>query len=128
MLWLVVLVVSKVKVEQGTKSVKLPFKTKVQQLDNITVEWNRPEPMKVHVHQNNGVEQDDYYCDCTSMKEEPLKTGDLSLTLKNLCYRDSGTYICTVHRDGEILAQKVVRLQVKGRYCRYRSEVSVSCS
>ncbi|KAE8290390.1 hypothetical protein D5F01_LYC12114 [Larimichthys crocea] len=105
--------VSKVKVEQGTKSVKLPFKTKVQQLDNITVEWNRPEPMKVHVHQNNGVEQDYFYCDRTSMKEEPLKTGDLSLTLKNLCYRDSGTYICTVHRDGEILAQKVVRLQVK---------------
>ncbi|XP_027130949.1 uncharacterized protein LOC113744615 [Larimichthys crocea] len=115
MLWLVVLVVSKVKVKPGTKSVKLPFKTKVQQLDNITVEWNRsdPELMKVHVYQSDGVEQDDFYRGRTSMKEEPLKTGDLSLTLTDPCYRDSGTYICTVHRDGEILAQKVVRLQVK---------------
>ncbi|TKS87251.1 Butyrophilin-like protein 2 [Collichthys lucidus] len=105
--------VSKVKVKQGTRSVKLPFKTKVQQLDNITVEWNRPEPMKVHVHQNDGVEQDDFYRDRTRMTEKPLKTGDLSLKLKYPCYRDSGTYICTVHKDGEIVAQKVVQLQVQ---------------
>ncbi|KAG8013054.1 hypothetical protein GBF38_021250 [Nibea albiflora] len=107
--------VSKVEVEHGAKSVTLPYKTKVQQLDKVTVEWNRsyPEPMKVHVHQNGRVKQDDFYRNRTNMKDEPLKAGDLSLTLKDVRDRDSGTYICSVYKKGEILAQKAVRLQVK---------------
>ncbi|KAL4008785.1 hypothetical protein ACER0C_002637 [Sarotherodon galilaeus] len=47
------------------------------------------------------------------MNEDLLRTGDLSLTLKQPTERDSGGYIYTIHKDKDILRQKVV-LHVKG--------------
>ncbi|XP_070776748.1 butyrophilin-like protein 2 [Enoplosus armatus] len=108
---------SQVEVKEGVWFVELPYKTKVQLPEDVTVEWSRcaPEPMKVHVYHNVSnhlVKQDKIYRGRTNMKTEPLKSGDLTLTLRDPSYRDSGTYICTVHKEREILAQKVVRLRV----------------
>ncbi|KAM6917363.1 uncharacterized protein PEZ65_013184 [Lycodopsis pacificus] len=109
--------VSRVEVKEGVWFVKLPFKAKLQLPEDTTVEWTRcaPEPMKVHEYRNGGnylVRQDEFYCDRTKMEKEPLKTGDFSLSLRNPCFRDSGSYICTVHKDRAILTQRVVRLRV----------------
>ena len=118
----VVLSVSQVEVEEGAWLVKLPYRTIVPLPPCVTVEWSRcaPEPMKVHQFQNgnnNLVRQDEFYCSRTEMERDPLRTGDLSLALRDPCNRDSGTYICTVYKDGEVWTQKVVRLQVKGQSC-----------
>lgn len=42
-----------------------------------------------------------------------MKEDLLSLTLKEPTVRDSGTYICTVHRDQDILRWKVVLEYIK---------------
>ncbi|XP_034001965.1 butyrophilin-like protein 2 isoform X2 [Trematomus bernacchii] len=115
--WFKTITVSSVVVKEGVWFVKLPYKTIVPLPEDVTVEWSRcaPEPMRVHKYCNGNnhlVRQDEFYCDRTKMQEEPLKTRDLSLTLREPCYRDSGTYICTVHKDREVWTQKVVRLRV----------------
>ncbi|XP_047467314.1 uncharacterized protein LOC125023842 [Mugil cephalus] len=116
-LWLNFIPVSKVELKEGMSSVVLPFKTIIKLPVGTTVEWSRsePEPMKVHVYESSDlpVKQDQMYRDRTEMETDRLKHGDLSLTLRNPCYRDRGTYICTVHKDSKILTQKVVRLWVK---------------
>ncbi|XP_074547461.1 uncharacterized protein LOC141806109 isoform X2 [Halichoeres trimaculatus] len=122
-LWRNSILISRVEVSDGECFVELPYKTFVLLPEGITVDWSRctPEPMKVHVSQfasSHQIDQDQMYWGRTSMKKDLRKFGgliltDLSLTLKDLCYRDSGTYICTVRREQEILAQKVVQLQVK---------------
>lgn len=118
-LWFVVLSVSSVK----AKRTKLHYQITATLVQDATVEWRRcgSKPLKVHVYQNGQDqpgEQDDFYFNRTKMKKDLLQTGDLSLTLRNTTVSDNGIYICTVHRDGHILARKVVLLQVKGRYCR----------
>ncbi|KAK9534267.1 hypothetical protein VZT92_009323 [Zoarces viviparus] len=123
--------VSTVEVKQGVWFVKLPFKTKLLLPGDTTVEWSRcdPEPMKVHEYRNGGnylVRQDKFYCNRTTMEMYPQHTGDLSLSLRNPCFRDSGSYICTVYKDREILTQKVVRLRVKGQCCSYKSKVALA--
>ncbi|KAI4796128.1 hypothetical protein KUCAC02_029440 [Chaenocephalus aceratus] len=115
--WHTTITVSSVVVEEGVCFVKLPYKTIVPLPEDVTVEWSRcaPEPMRVHKYCNGNndlARQDEFYCDRTKMQEEPLKTRDLSLTLRDPCYRDSGTYICTVHKDREAVTQKVIRLRV----------------
>ncbi|KAM6917289.1 uncharacterized protein PEZ65_013114 [Lycodopsis pacificus] len=111
--------VSRVEVKEGVWFVKLPFKAQLLLPKDTTVEWSRcaPEPMKVHEYRNGGnylVRQDEFYCNRTKMEKVPLKTGDFSLSLSNPCFRDSGSYICTVHKDRAILTQRVVRLRVNG--------------
>uniref|UniRef100_A0A4W6FVF0 Immunoglobulin V-set domain-containing protein n=1 Tax=Lates calcarifer TaxID=8187 RepID=A0A4W6FVF0_LATCA len=82
--------------------------------------------MTVHVHQDGRDrpdKQDEFYQNRTQMKKNPLRTGDLSLTLTDPSYLDRGTYVCSVRRHKHILIQKVVQLQVRGQYRRDRSEV-----
>ena len=79
-----------VEVEEGAKSVRLPFKTtadlsedvRVEWTAKIRVEWMDEDNMKVHVYGNGSKEQHRLYGGRTEMNEDPLRTGDLSLTLK----------------------------------------------
>ncbi|XP_030581839.1 uncharacterized protein LOC115777953 isoform X2 [Archocentrus centrarchus] len=88
-----------VKVEEGSESVILPCKTTPDLPEDTRVEWTRSDPEPVYRIQ-------------TKMNEDLLRTGDLSLTLKQPTERDTGGYICTIYRDKDILRQKLV-LQVK---------------
>uniref|UniRef100_A0A669BX39 Ig-like domain-containing protein n=1 Tax=Oreochromis niloticus TaxID=8128 RepID=A0A669BX39_ORENI len=109
--------VEMVEVEQEEKSVLLPFK--VTEEDDISqdvkVEWKR-QNMIVHVYQNNEHQhllQDQDYRDRTEMNEDPHRTKDFSLKLKDLQLSDHGGYTCTVYnKDGYILLQKVVLLNI----------------
>ncbi|CAI5669965.1 unnamed protein product [Oreochromis niloticus] len=108
-----------VKVVEGLESAILPCKTTADLSQDATVEWTRSDVdfMLVHVYsktRNTIREQDGFYRVRTMMNEDPLRTGDLSLTLKYPTDGDSGGYICTIYRDKDILRQKVV-LQVKER-------------
>ncbi|KAL4008794.1 hypothetical protein ACER0C_002646 [Sarotherodon galilaeus] len=108
-----------VKVVEESQSAILPCKTTADLSQDTTVEWTRSDVdlMLVHVYsktRNTIREQDGFYRVRTMMNEDPLRTGDLSLTLKYPTDGDSGGYICTIYRDKDILRQKVV-LQVKER-------------
>ncbi|XP_030578964.1 uncharacterized protein LOC115775634 [Archocentrus centrarchus] len=105
-----------VKVEEGSVSVILPCKTKPDLPNDTRVEWNRSDVELIIVHvstlNDHRKKQDGRYRERTKMNEDLLRTGDLSLTLKQPTQRDTGGYICTMYRDKDILRQKVV-LQVK---------------
>ncbi|XP_026004131.1 uncharacterized protein LOC113009796 [Astatotilapia calliptera] len=109
-----------VEVTKGKKSVLLPFKTTPGLPDDVTVEWRRADT-KVTVHtyqdgQNLLEEQGQDYRGRTEMNEEPLRTGDLSLTLKDLQKNHSGFYMCTVSQGEDILRQKGVTLTFRGKH------------
>ncbi|CAI5669898.1 unnamed protein product [Oreochromis niloticus] len=106
-----------VKVREGSESVILPCKTKLDLPEDTRVEWTRSDFGLITVHEycnrnDDLMTQDEVYRDRTKMNEDLMRTGDLSLTLKQPTMRDSGGYICTIYRDKDILTQKVV-LQVK---------------
>uniref|UniRef100_A0A3B4Y024 Ig-like domain-containing protein n=1 Tax=Seriola lalandi dorsalis TaxID=1841481 RepID=A0A3B4Y024_SERLL len=103
-------------VKEGEESVQLPFKTTAHLSGDIRVEWTDRDSRKVHVYQNGSdgpEEQDQVYRDRTEMKKDPLRTGDLSLTLKHLTVTDTGDYTC---RDGHLLRGTTVTFKVKGQY------------
>ncbi|KAF3698405.1 Butyrophilin-like protein 2 [Channa argus] len=106
-----------VEVDSGVESVQLPCKTTVRLPVDAKVEWRDRDYRKVHVYQNGSdlpEEQDEFYKGRTEMKRNPLKPGDLSLTLKYPTDEDRGACSCTVYsREGNILMEKVVMLQVK---------------
>uniref|UniRef100_A0A3P8PTE0 Ig-like domain-containing protein n=1 Tax=Astatotilapia calliptera TaxID=8154 RepID=A0A3P8PTE0_ASTCA len=108
-----------VNVTDADESVLLPFKTTAVLPQHVTVEWTLTEPTErmVHVYEsgnNQPDNQDQDYKDRTEMKEDPLRTGDLSLTLKKPRLTDSGIYTCTVcNKDGHMLLQRVVTLRWK---------------
>ncbi|XP_017297027.1 heat shock 70 kDa protein 12A [Kryptolebias marmoratus] len=111
----------KVEVTEGAESVTLPCKITAYLPEDSSVEWTRFEPefMIAYVYQDVSIkakEQDKFYCNRTSMKEDLLKTGDLSLTLKYPTERDSGVYVCTIYRGKEILRQKIVLQYVKEKF------------
>uniref|UniRef100_A0AAZ1Y518 Ig-like domain-containing protein n=1 Tax=Oreochromis aureus TaxID=47969 RepID=A0AAZ1Y518_OREAU len=104
-------------VEEGEESVKLPFQTTAELPKAATVKWERykPEYMMVHMCQSGSDQSDKQhqdYKDRTKMNEDLLKTGDLSLTLKQTTERDSGEYSCVVI-SGDIWRKKTVVLTVK---------------
>ncbi|KAL4009328.1 hypothetical protein ACER0C_003180 [Sarotherodon galilaeus] len=103
-----------VEAPQGEESVLLPFKPTADLPQDVTVEWTHNN-MKVHVYEsgnNQPDKQDQGYRGRTEMKEDPLRTKDLSLTLKHLHLTDSGVYTCTIKKDGHMLLQKSVALSV----------------
>uniref|UniRef100_A0A3P9DSY2 Ig-like domain-containing protein n=1 Tax=Maylandia zebra TaxID=106582 RepID=A0A3P9DSY2_9CICH len=100
------------QVEVGSQSVILPCKTKPNIPEATRVEWTRSDLglMVVHEYSNQSgqlMTQDEVYRDRTKMNEDLLRTGDLSLTLKQPTERDTGRYICTIYRDKDILRWKV---------------------
>uniref|UniRef100_A0A3Q2WG22 Ig-like domain-containing protein n=1 Tax=Haplochromis burtoni TaxID=8153 RepID=A0A3Q2WG22_HAPBU len=110
-------------VEEGAESVQLPFTTTENLPGDAEVEWWRYEPeppMTVHKYHNGSdqpEEQHQVYRDRTKMNEDLLKTGDLSLTLKQPTERDSGEYICNVSsKERSISRETTVLLKVKGQY------------
>lgn len=108
-------------VETQEESVLLPFKTTADLHHVVSVYWTVSEPTEkivycLDVYKNNqqGV-QDESYRGRTEMNEDPLITGDLSLTLNKPLPTDSHSYTCTVcNKDGRTLVQKVVTLRVRG--------------
>lgn len=120
MLWSVVLSVCLVEVEEGVESVQLPFRTTGDLPEDTTVEWKRYEPKYMIVHKNqNGSdqlgEQNEFHRDRTEMNDNLLKTGDISLTLKNPTNSDTGRYICDVGGT-QIYRWKTVLVTVKGLF------------
>uniref|UniRef100_A0A3P9DTU8 Ig-like domain-containing protein n=1 Tax=Maylandia zebra TaxID=106582 RepID=A0A3P9DTU8_9CICH len=114
---LLFVVLSDCQVEEGegAESVQLPFKTTANLPGDTKVQWKVSGDKMVHVYENGSDQphkQHQDYKDRTEMKEDLLKTGDLSLTLKQPTERDSGEYRCEV--DGEVKRNKTVHLKVKG--------------
>ncbi|XP_026016542.1 uncharacterized protein LOC113017613 isoform X2 [Astatotilapia calliptera] len=127
-LWVKVIQAEVVEEQEDLQSAVLPFETTAHLPKDVTVEWKLTDPkhMMVHVYQNaknQPNKQDKVYRGRTDMKEDLLRTGDLSLTLKNLSLHDSGVYTCTVYKSGKTLQQKVVTLCVKGSWKSIMSEV-----
>uniref|UniRef100_A0A669F3A7 Ig-like domain-containing protein n=1 Tax=Oreochromis niloticus TaxID=8128 RepID=A0A669F3A7_ORENI len=74
--------------------------------EDLTVMWTRSD-----LHPKSPDKQDEIYRGRTSMNEDPLKTGDLSLTLKEPTDEDSGRYRCEVKRGCQILRTKMLVFQ-----------------
>ncbi|XP_041842069.1 Down syndrome cell adhesion molecule-like protein Dscam2 isoform X2 [Melanotaenia boesemani] len=110
----------RVEVEEGAESVLLPFRTTPDLPEDADVMWWRLESepvMKVHMYHNGSDktgDQDQVYRTRTKMHQDLLKTGDLSLTLKNPKLGDSGRYRCEVRRRQDLIRWKKVQLKVKG--------------
>ncbi|XP_026014443.1 uncharacterized protein LOC113016104 [Astatotilapia calliptera] len=107
-----------VEVKEGAESIQLPFETTGNLPEDATVKWGycEPECRMLHVYEKRSDQpdkQDEIYKDRTSMNEDPLKTGDLSLTLKDPTERDSGRYRCEVKSGCKLLRRKMLFL--KGR-------------
>ncbi|XP_014877745.1 junctional adhesion molecule-like [Poecilia latipinna] len=98
-----------VEVTEGSGSVVLPCRTSADLPEGTSVEWTRPEPEFMMVHSSsNQRNQDGFYRDRTEMSKDFLRTGDVSLTLRNPRDGDGGRYVCTVHRDQDVLRDTVV--------------------
>ncbi|XP_030581837.1 uncharacterized protein LOC115777952 [Archocentrus centrarchus] len=113
--------VCQVEVEEGAESVQLPFKTteNLPQATKVVCWHNSYRTVYIYQHgADQPDEQDRFYRDRTKMNKDNkdlLKTGDLSLTLKQPTERDSGEYRCGVWIHGYIIRYKTVLLKVKGR-------------
>ncbi|XP_026154734.1 uncharacterized protein LOC113125476 [Mastacembelus armatus] len=78
---------SMVEVDSGAESVQLPCSALLNLLQVSIVEWTDKDNRKVHVYQNGSdrpEEQHEFYRNRTEMKKDLLRTGDLSLTLRNV--------------------------------------------
>lgn len=117
--------VCQVDVKEGEESVQLPFKTTQNLPRDAEVAWERIEPnyLMVHMYQNGSDQpdkQDEGYRNQTKMNADFLKTGDLSLTLKNPTETDTGEYTCEVnsrkiHRYNKVMLNVTGRVQVQNK-------------
>ncbi|XP_055369365.1 uncharacterized protein LOC114867978 isoform X2 [Betta splendens] len=108
--------VQQVEVESGEESVLLPCKTTVHLPEDVRVEWRDSDDDMVHVYQNGDQpeEQHSHYIGRTEMKRNLLRTGDVSVRLKNPTDKDTYTFTCTVYSSQRrILMKKQVELKVK---------------
>ncbi|XP_030611028.1 uncharacterized protein LOC115798342 [Archocentrus centrarchus] len=116
-LWGLLKKVPQVEVDSGVESVQLPCKATVHLPADAKVEWKVDYDTKVHAYQSGSDQlegQHQVYRDRTKTNEDLLKTGDLSLTMKNPTERDNYTYTCTVYsREGNIVLRKQVELNVR---------------
>lgn len=107
------------EVDEGGESVQLQFKTTPNLPVGATVAWRRSrlgfKPITVYEYSNGESKPGVKYTDRTEMVEDPLTSGDLSLTLRRPRRRDSGIYICTLCRGKVVLGEKRLRLEVKGK-------------
>ncbi|MEQ2171270.1 hypothetical protein GOODEAATRI_009000 [Goodea atripinnis] len=104
-----------VRSAEGKECVVLPCKTKTHLPHSATIEWRRVDTDEVvHLYPSSQQQQPEMARGATEMAVNPLRTGDLSLTLFNPNHYDSGLYVCTVQKDGHNLKQKVVSLFVQG--------------
>uniref|UniRef100_A0A3B5LQW5 Ig-like domain-containing protein n=1 Tax=Xiphophorus couchianus TaxID=32473 RepID=A0A3B5LQW5_9TELE len=103
-----------VEVTEGSDSVVLSCSTSSRLPEDTSVEWTRSEPEFMMVHSSSSQrKQDGFYRDRTEMNKDFLRTGDVSLTLRNPRDRDDGRYVCTVYRDQDVLRRIVVLKYVK---------------
>ncbi|XP_014871663.1 muscle M-line assembly protein unc-89-like [Poecilia latipinna] len=106
-----------IKVDSDVESVLLPCRTTENLPGDVRVEWIKSPDKKAHVYENGSDqpgEQSQIYRTRTKMDEEPLRTGDLSLTLRRPTDEDSEIYTCKVSsRNGDVLMKKQVQLEVK---------------
>ncbi|XP_014835261.1 PREDICTED: junctional adhesion molecule-like [Poecilia mexicana] len=107
-----------VEVTEGSDSVVLPCRTSADLPEGTSVEWTRSEPrsMFIYVFPNTSkhyAQQERDYCGRTKMSKDFLRTGDVSLTLMYPRDGDGGRYVCTVHRDQDVLRDTVVLKYVK---------------
>ncbi|XP_039899188.1 uncharacterized protein LOC120740775 [Simochromis diagramma] len=116
--------VREVEVGSGVKSAKLPCKATVHLSKVNKVMWKDRDGRTVHVYQKDSEQpekQHRRYRNRTEMIEDPLKTGDLSLTLTYPTQTDRDTYTCTAYsREGKVLMEKKVELKVEE--CRVEEE------
>ncbi|XP_026012569.1 butyrophilin-like protein 2 [Astatotilapia calliptera] len=106
--------VGEVEVGSGVTSAKLPCKATVHLSQVNKVVWKDRDGRIVHVYQEDSEKPHRRYRSRTEMIEDPLKTGDLSLTLKYPTHTARDTYTCTAYsREGKVLMEKKVELKVE---------------
>ncbi|CAG5994248.1 unnamed protein product [Menidia menidia] len=114
----VLLSAKQVNEKEGAGSVVLPFKTTLDLPEDTMIVWERVEPefMRVHKYQkgsNQTHQQDQFYRNRTRMEGEPLRTGDLSLTLVQPKVEDSGEYRCWME-SSRVWREITIQLRVTG--------------
>ncbi|XP_027874819.1 NACHT, LRR and PYD domains-containing protein 3 isoform X2 [Xiphophorus couchianus] len=115
-----------VEVTEGSDSVVLSCSTSSRLPEDTSVEWTRSEPEFMMVHSSSSQrKQDGFYRDRTEMNKDFLRTGDVSLTLRNPRDRDDGRYVCTVYRDQDVLRRIVVLKYVKEPFPSWATAVLV---
>uniref|UniRef100_A0A3B5MGA0 Ig-like domain-containing protein n=1 Tax=Xiphophorus couchianus TaxID=32473 RepID=A0A3B5MGA0_9TELE len=114
-----------ITVDSAVESVLLPCRTTDHLPGDARVEWIKSSDRKAHVYENGSDrpgEQSQYYRTRTKMDEEPLKTGDLSLTLRWPTDGDSEIFTCKVSiysYNGNLQREKTVLLKVKGLFLNF---------
>uniref|UniRef100_A0A3Q3LXC8 Ig-like domain-containing protein n=1 Tax=Mastacembelus armatus TaxID=205130 RepID=A0A3Q3LXC8_9TELE len=75
-----------------TLTCRAPSSTEIR-----TVEWTRPGPIYVFVYRNKKFDptnQHPSFKERVELKDSQMKDGDVSVTLKNVTFTDTGTYEC----------------------------------
>uniref|UniRef100_A0A3Q0RSZ2 Ig-like domain-containing protein n=1 Tax=Amphilophus citrinellus TaxID=61819 RepID=A0A3Q0RSZ2_AMPCI len=120
-----------VEVNEGENSALLPCKyLRIIPENEPTVMWTRNDldPKTIHLREEGGDDlrgQNRRYSGRTSVRSDALDSGDFSLTLRNPQLTDSSSYTCSISAGREAERVTVVKLQVKGQYCRQRSELKL---
>ncbi|XP_030580918.1 uncharacterized protein LOC115777222 isoform X2 [Archocentrus centrarchus] len=107
-----------VEVDNGKESVLLPCRFPASLPSDSVIVWRRDDLNPTFVHtfvdgRDQLGSQNQHYNRRTSIHQNPLQTGDLSLTLRNPTFTDSGNYTCAIRRAGRDQDTTAVHLVVK---------------